>query len=91
MDFNQIAVVDTNPTVTFTTPDNPGTMFGTFGAAFSFSAVNIVAGGCTETYTLTGQFTSQNTFSAQLDAQYVGVDCVIGGCFDQSFGFTGTR
>ena len=60
----------------------------------SFSASDTVSGGCTEIYTLTGDFLDEDTWSGTFDMTFVGADCSCFGadpCEDQSVPVTATR
>lgn len=57
-----------------------------------FSVTGALPGDCDETYTLTGGFTSANTFTAVFTAAYTGECCVFGECCTtQFFTLTATR
>jgi hypothetical protein len=87
--FDQLVVTDLNPTIKFAGGGTqPGTMVGSVTATGEFDADNQLAGSCTETYAIEGQFTSYNTFDATFTATFAG------SCFDcakQTYTFTGTR
>jgi hypothetical protein len=79
-------------------PTHPGTLSGapTTCPAGSFTQQLAIAGGCTETFRLTGTFTGPNTFNATYQLQFTGSDCACFGglgtpCTNQSWTFTGYR
>jgi len=93
LSFNQVIITDSNPTIIVAdTSAQPGSMAGTFSTSVDWSAQNVLAGSCTETYTMTGTFTDANTFTALFEADYTPTnpgDCL--GCTYQSWTVTGTR
>ncbi|MEO7327474.1 MAG: hypothetical protein ABI193_02775, partial [Minicystis sp.] len=80
-------------------PSNPATMIGqpTTCPSGNFSATKSIAGGCTESYTLTGSFTGPNTWTGTYTLGFVGQQCdCFGGilgtpCVNQVFGITAMR
>jgi len=91
--FDQVCFEMTGPILTITAgpyalSQNPATDDGTFATE------HVVSGGCTETYSLSGSFTSADVFSGMWSATYVAVDgisCLLGMCPGQSIPVTGTR
>ena len=62
----------------------------------SFSNQATIAGGCAETYRLTGSFTNANTWTGTYELKFVGPDCdCFGGlgtpCVNQAYSITATR
>jgi hypothetical protein len=87
--FDQLVVTDLNPTIKFAGGGSqPGTMVGSITGTSDFDADNSLAGTCTETYAISGQFTDYNNFDAIFTANYAGrcLDCV-----NQSFEVHGVR
>jgi hypothetical protein len=80
--FDQVQVLDTDPSISFTSVASalPGTMTGTIASDDSFLASYVFAGTCTETYTISGSFTGDDAFSGTFSTSYVGgffcYDCV---------------
>jgi cysteine-rich repeat protein len=79
-------------------PSNPVSMTGaaTTCPAGNFNDTGSIAGGCTETYNLTGSFTGQNTWSGVYSISFSGPDCsCFGGagtpCINQSYPITAMR
>ena len=86
IDFSELTVVDTTPSISFSTfTAQPGTMNGSISSS-GFSVSNPLSGGCTETYSLTGAFTASTEFEATFEATFTG-DC--DDCTDQSWDVTG--
>ena len=86
-DGTQITPSDMHAPVTLT---GSGAMCPSGG----FTNTDVLAGGCSETYTLNGAFLDADTWSGTLDMSFVGVDCDCLGadpCLDQSFPVTATR
>jgi hypothetical protein len=91
VDFGQMYVVDTYPTIAVSGQGGgqPGTMTGSFTSASDFTAQRVVSGACAETYVIDGTFTGENTFSGTFSASFSGsycYDCVAG-----SWSVEGTR
>lgn len=58
----------------------------------SFTVTIVLPGsGCTETYTLSGTFTSTDQFSGTFTAQYTGNQCSLAGCSTQVFNIAATK
>lgn len=89
--FNTLVVVHSDPNISFSSSggSQPGTMTGTVDGTGSFLADTSLPGGCTETYTLSGDFLDDSTFEATFVAAYAG-SCF--GCVTQTWsGVVGTR
>ena len=106
INLNAVEIVDANPVILVSglSGSQPGSMSGSFTSATDFEATNFISsggGGCDETYSIVGTFTSQNTFEATFTAEYfdasgTGFGCgdtaiFTPPCTDQSFTITGTR
>ncbi|MFO0755253.1 MAG: hypothetical protein U0359_02105 [Byssovorax sp.] len=80
-------------------PSNPATMSGapTTCPSGNFSVSSSIAGGCTESYSLTGSFVNQNTWTGVYSLTFTGQQCdCFGGllgtpCVNQVFGITAVR
>ena len=59
------------------------------GANFSVSGV--IAGGCTETYTLAGSFSDANHWCGVFNISFTGAECAISTCVNQTINTCGTR
>ena len=57
----------------------------------NFSATGVIAGGCTETYTLAGAFTDNDHWCGVFTASFTGGDCGFSTCVNQSVNVCGTR
>jgi hypothetical protein len=90
INFSHINVVDQSPTVLIssTSGSQPGQMVGTLTGA-DFYATRTITGGCDETYTFVGSFTSADTFDATFDAAFTGSSCF--NCVSQHWEISGTR
>ena len=60
-------------------------------AGDSFSVSGIVAGDCQETYTLSGTFSDDDTWTGTFRLQFSGSTCGFTNCFVQEWSLTGTR
>lgn len=92
VNFGQLYIVDTYPTLSVTSQgggSQPGTMTGSFTSSSDFTAARVVAGSCTETYTVNGAFTGENTFTATVTAQFAGSYCY--DCTLQTWTVNGVR
>jgi hypothetical protein len=93
--FCSLTITDTYPSITVLVNGGyPAQLSGTFTSPTSFSVTRQYPGGsqgCTETYTLTGQFLSSNTLSAGFSAAYAGAGCGITTCTNQVFAMDGSR
>jgi len=90
--FNQLSVLDSSPTISFTSLGSaqPGTMTGTVNPTdWSASASAMYPGTCNETYTVTGDFIDENTFEGVFQAAYSGWTCF--DCGGQVWDVTATR
>lgn len=87
-----LAVVDTQPTISVSSPGNaePGVLTGTITDP-SFSVQKVEPGGCNIVQTITGSFTSPTTLQATYSIAFSGSGCGITDCTNQSFAITGTR
>ncbi|MCK6591923.1 MAG: hypothetical protein L6Q76_30590, partial [Polyangiaceae bacterium] len=79
-------------------PSNPVPMTGaaTTCPSGSFDNMGSIAGGCTETYELTGSFTGANTWSGTYTLTFSGSDCdCFGGlgvpCVNQIYSISATK
>jgi hypothetical protein len=98
LSVSALNVTDANPTILFSglSGSQPGSMSGTIDSSNSFSVSNFISsggGGCDETYSLTGSFTSDTEFQAEFDATFHDASGA-GGCFDctnQKFTVVGVR
>lgn len=79
-------------------PSNPTTMIGnaTTCPSGSFNNQATIAGGCAETYHLSGSFTNANTWTGTYELKFAGPDCdCFGGigapCVNQAYTITATR
>lgn len=77
-------------------PASPVAMTGnpTTCPSGSFSNQGVRAGGCTETYKLSGSFTGNNTWTGVYELKFQGPDCSCFGldpCVNQTFPITATR
>ncbi len=88
VNFSTLNVVDGGSSISIGTNSSaqPGTMQGTRDDAGTFSVQTSIAGGCTETYGLTGQF-DQDVMDGTFTATFVGV-CL--GCTTQNVPVTAT-
>jgi hypothetical protein len=92
INFDTIQVIDTAPTISFTSIGSPapGTMTGTIAGDDSFAAYRTFTGTCTETYSITGEFTSADTFEAVVATSFTGgVYCF--DCTGRTWSVSGTR
>ncbi len=92
INFSTLDIVDAYPSIVVTGgyTGQPGTMTGSYSSSTAFSASNVLAGSCTETYTITGTFLDANTLGATFEASFAGgVMCF--GCSYYSTTFTATR
>jgi hypothetical protein len=90
IDFDQVSIQDLYPSIKVTSVGSgsqPGTMEGSFSSTVDFDADRVLAGGCTETYAISGTFTSGDTFDAVFTASYSGRQCL--DCTDQSWSISG--
>ncbi len=92
--FNLMTVVDTNPTISFTSvgSSQAGTMTGTLSAASAFDTQLVVSGDCTKIYGFEGDFTGSDSFSGTLTAFFtssVPSSCL--DCTNQSLTVAGIR
>lgn len=60
-------------------------------AGADFSVRLVLAGGCQETYILTGTFSDANHWCGTFTATYSGAQCGLTNCTNQSFNVCGTR
>jgi len=89
-DFDQITVDHSSQQmVSFTTSGNPNTMSGIFFDGFTAS--HTIPGECTETYTITGDFSNRFFFEATFTADFTGTQCSFTDCSFQSTSFTASR
>jgi hypothetical protein len=68
-------------------------MSGEYAGDGSIDVSGSIAGSCTETYSLTGQFTDADSWIGTFTAQYTGGDCNVSGdeCTNQSWSVEGQR
>jgi hypothetical protein len=87
----QLSIYDAWPVISVgASGSQPGTMAGAFSSDTIFEAENVLSGGCTETYTIVGEFVAADVVNATLSATFTGG----GSCFDcsnQSWTFTAYR
>lgn len=91
INFSTVYITDMSPALSMYALGGyqPGTMTGSL-AGTSFAVSSTLYGTCNETYTLTGYFTSDTTFTADFRASFSGTYCF--DCVDQAWmGITGTR
>jgi len=90
INFNRLNVFDARPDITLAsaTGSQPGTLFGSFTGATTFSVTHSLLGTCDEIYTIDGSFPTETTMEGVLDVQFVG-SCL--DCSAQSFPFTASR
>jgi hypothetical protein len=60
-------------------------------AGANFSATGVIAGGCTETYTLAGTFSDVNNWCGVLNVSFSGAQCGLSTCVNQTINVCGTR
>ncbi len=88
-----------NGATVLASPSNPVPLAGTATTCpmGSFSNTGSIPGGCTETYTLTGSYTNQDTWSGLFQVSFSGADCsCFGGllgapCIAQAYSVTAQR
>ena len=91
MNFAQVSIEDTNPTIKVTSVGSgtvPGTMNGSFSSDTEFEATRTLTGTCDEIYTVVGTFTGPDEFVGTFTAEYIG-NCY--DCADKSWFITGTK
>ena len=79
-----------------TGPFNPVALVGSPMScpAGTFSNTGSIAGGCTETYSLEGQFSNSDAWTGTYSINFTGPECSCLGldpCLDQTFPVTGIR
>lgn len=57
----------------------------------NFTATLVIAGGCTETYTLSGTFSDNDHWCGTFSIDFNGAQCGLSTCVDQTFDVCGTR
>jgi hypothetical protein len=89
--FNSFLVLDNNPLVAVSSmgSSQPGTMTGTIIGDEDFYATRTITGTCDETYTVSGTFTSEESFEGVFTADFSGGMCL--NCSQQSWGIEGVR
>ncbi|MCB9764847.1 MAG: putative metal-binding motif-containing protein [Alphaproteobacteria bacterium] len=93
MNITSFELVEINPQV-YVTGDYIGTLTGSFTSDVEFTASRMITGGCTETYTVDGYFTSETEFAATFRAEFTPSGGRGGSCFDCSnfvYAVTGVR
>ena len=93
--INQFVFSDDGAAIT-SSPFNPATLAGSPVScpAGAFSNTGSIAGGCTETYTLEGQYSDSDVWTGTYSITFTGPECSCLGldpCLDQNFAVTGTR
>jgi hypothetical protein len=93
--ISQFVFTDNGGTLTVSGSGLPVDMTGASAAEGAIAVSGILAGDCTETYSLTGSFVSADTWTATFDANYSGSSCDPGWpfepCVNQSWDLTGQR
>ena len=86
--FSGVYLSDTDPIISLAPTSGgsqPGTMTGTFSTGTTFSSSSTLAGSCTESYAVTGEFTDPETMVGTFQATFSG-SCY--DCTNQTWSFT---
>jgi hypothetical protein len=89
INFSTVTIDDDTPDMTFVFVGSahPGALMGTIDGGFGFTASASYPGACSKTFTFTGSFPTDDTFSATLNGSFSGCS----GCSNQTWTVNGSR